>query len=1078
VSAGGDDTEPTIITRFVSQAARRPDATAIQGEPTLSYGELSARARAVADRLSSGDRAVLLTAQTGAQVAAALGALASGVTLVTLNPADPPGRHTDIVATVGPDVVLTDVAHHDRARSLLAPDAQIVVVDDPALAVDPARASLLSDDGPAPADLAVLVCTSGSTGRPKAVMHTHANLLDNVRRYRAGVPLEETDRVAWLASLSGGQGLVTVLSTLLSGAALCPFSVADRGLTGLTDWLDAELVTVFDTIPSVLRSLAKTARGGRCRTVRQVRLASEGATGADHELFTRVFSADCALVSVLASSEAGVIAQGRLFAGERPGPGPLSVGAPAPGVQLTLLDGAGAPAGEGETGEIVVAHPHLALGYLDDPELSAQKFETVDGGRRLRSGDLGRFGPDGGLRVVGRVDRQVKVRGLLVQPEEVERVLLDDPTVSSSAVLVAHGAQGQARLTAHVAGVGGRRPSPAAVRGRAAGRLPAQAVPAEIIVHDELPLTATGKVDRTRIAALAPAHEPAIAPLPEPPVAPLPEPVAVAPAPEPVAVAPAPDPPAPPSVPAPEEVEAVLVELFAETLERPVDLHDAFLDLGVDSLSAAEIAAGVAARFGVELDLRTFASNLSAAGVAALVRRRLASGEGSDLPPLRRIERTSPLSQAQLRMWSATELDGSDPRWHVVVPFALRGPLDLDALREAVAQVVARHEILRTTFTEQRGEPLAVVAPALEIPVVHRDLRGEADPRAVADRAVAQELTVPFDLRHGPLLRLVVLQLGEDEYRLLRCSHHLVHDALSWRTFFDELAAAYAARSAGRPSPLTSPPALQYADYVHWEREWLRPGGPRWESDIAYWRRRLAPPVAPLRLSFARPEPLEGPVAHSGVLRWGFDAHVARGLDELGREEGATHFMTRLAVFAALLALEGDVRELVVGTPISTRVRAELQNMIGPFLNFAILRMAPAPSASFREWVSEVRRAVVDAGAHATVPWESVMSALRAEKVTIPAVTTRFVAWSALAPMRLGELELEPLPRECAEPSGFRLGVNRSFEAERCWAEFDPRIHDPELVAAFLDRLQTLGAVLAADPDRALGDLHAAVQLA
>jgi hypothetical protein len=264
---------------------------------------------------------------------------------------------------------------------------------------------------------------------------------------------------------------------------------------------------------------------------------------------------------------------------------------------------------------------------------------------------------------------------------------------------------------------------------------------------------------------------------------------------------------------------------------------------------------------------------------------------------------------------------------------------------------------------------------------------------------------------------------------------------------------------------------------VHWEREWLVPESARWRAEVAYWQRRLQAPVPPLALPFARREPVAEGTAGPGVLRWGLEPEDSHALDRLGRQLGATYFMTRLAAFAALLALDGETDDLVIGTPISTRIRAELQDMIGPFLNFVVLRLRFGQNATFRAWVGEVRRAVIDAGAHATVPWERLMPELRERGVTIPKVATRFVAWSALAPMRFAGLELEPLPRQCDEPWGFRLGVNRAFEADRCWVEFDPREHDPKAVGDFLDRLRTLVAVVAAEPDRPLRDLHRAATL-
>ncbi len=1068
------DTEASVTARFADRVRRDPDSPATGGQaPELTYRQLSALAQSYATRLPPlprGARVVLALDHDAHQIAAALAVLSRGLVLVTLNPGDPSARLREIADAVMPEVVLGDRSHRDAAlaagvradRLIELPAAAEVALEGPALGEGAARAA------PHPGDLAVLICTSGSSGRPKVVMQSHGNLVDNTLRYGGGLGIEPSDRIAWLASLSGGQGMATVFTALTHGARVCPFAIARRGVTGLADWCDAAGITVFDTIPSVLRGFAQTVRDRRLAGIRLVRLASEGAFDGDFDVFCRLFSPEARLASVYASSEAGVIAQGVRGPADRPPPGRLPVGSPAAGIEIALVDADGAPVPDGEAGEIIVTGDHLALGYWGDDALTARRLEVVDGRRRLRSGDMGRRGSDGGLTIVGRVDSQMTVRGHLLQPEEVEAALLAHPDVAAAAVTLLTSPRGDGRLTAYVAPEPGRRPEAEQLRESLRDRLPGHAIPSTIALRESLPFGANGKVDRARLVDAPPLAPPAAAfPAAALPAAALP-PAAL---PDGAAAGGAP-------APAPAEVEELLIALWTEALDSEVGRHDPFLDLGGDSLSAAVVAAGVHEALGVELDLRTFSSNLTVAGLAALIERRRSMGGGSELPPLRRAPRSSPLSSAQLRMWDAAELDATRPRWHVVVPFAIRGPLDPDLLRASIAEVVARHEILRTTFTERDGQPVALVHSEMTVALTCRDLRGEDDPEGAVDAATAAELQAPFDLRAGPLLRFALLRVGEQEHRLLRVSHHLVHDALSWRTFFGELTRAYAARREGRPSPLGPEPELQYTDFVHWEREWLTPESDRWRAELAYWHRCLGPPLPPLALPFARSEPVgDGPTG-PGVLRWGLAPGDSDALDRLGRQVGATYFMTRLAAFAALLALEGDSEDLVIGTPISTRIRAELQDMIGPFLNFVVLRMRFTGAPTFRGWVGEVRRTVIDAGAHATVPWERLMPELRERGVTIPRVATRFVAWSALSPMRFADLELEPLPRECDEPWGFRLGVNRAFEADRCWVEFDPREHDRDAVRAFLDRLQTLIAVVAAEPDRPLRDLHSAVALA
>jgi non-ribosomal peptide synthetase component F len=270
-------------------------------------------------------------------------------------------------------------------------------------------------------------------------------------------------------------------------------------------------------------------------------------------------------------------------------------------------------------------------------------------------------------------------------------------------------------------------------------------------------------------------------------------------------------------------------------------------------------------------------------------------------------------------------------------------------------------------------------------------------------------------------------------------------------------------------------PPLQYIDYAIWERAALRPRARGYQAEFDWWRRRFDTPVPPPRLPFERPVPDPAASPEEGFLRWGIEPRHSATLDRLGRTSGATFFMTRLAAASALLALETGAEDLVIGTPASTRTRPELQNMIGVFLNYVLVRLRFAGEPTFQQWLGEVRRSVIDTSAHVRIPTERLRRDLREQGVRLPMPAARFVAWPALAPMRFGGIELEPMPRRCAEASGFRLGVNRAYEADRCWAEFDPKVHDPRGVEEFLGRLRALVAAAAAEPDRPLRDLHAAV---
>ena len=1038
------DTAWSIGERFAQQVARDPTRVALEsGGSSTTYEELASLAARAAQALLDGrgavSRVALLLDHDDALVAGALGALSCGAAIVTLNPADPPARIAAICAQVRPDAVLVGPGHLERARAARIDDGSLV---DASSLAGTGAASLpgrhVDPDAPA-----FLISTSGSTGEPKIVVQTHRNVLHNVLRYTNGLGIRPDDRFALLAALSGGQGLATTWTALLNGCTLLPFPIAARGVTGLADWLEESGVTIFDTIPSVLRTFALALRGRSVGGVRIVRLASEAAVRGDFDAFREHFAADCVLASVLASSECGIVAQMLLTGdddviGER-----VPVGRPADGITVMLLGDDGVPAADGDVGEIIVESRYLSPGYLGDERLTAERFETAGGLRRFRSGDRARRAADGVLTVVGRVDAQVKVRGHRLQLEDVEAALSAQPGVGAAAVLVHTTPRGDAVLVAFVTPATGVSPDPPSLRRALRRRLPPHAVPAAFHLVDSLPLTAHGKTDRTRLAELwlelgraagaTPAAGRAVG-----------------------------------------ETEELLAALWADALERAdVGREEPFLDLGGDSLDAATIAAGVEDLFGVHLELRLFTGNPTVASMAASIdRARGAAGE--ERVELERAARPGILSSSQMRFWRQERVSGSPTRWNVVVPFELRGPLDLDALRRSLELLIDRHEILRTSYREQDGHIAAHVGETAQVELVVDDLADDPRREARISELIELERLRPYTLGEGPLHRWRLIRLGEQEHRLLRSSHHMIHDAETWTIFFDELAIVYEALLDGRPSPLGGPPARQYIDYAAWEQASLNDGCGSFEAEVDWWQARVGDVLEPVRLPFARPEADDAADRSDDVIRWGIPQGESAVLDEVARSVGATYFMTRLTAFAAYLALETGVDGLQIGTPVNMRTRAELQTMLGPFINFRPLRLRIAREQTFEEALRLVRREVLDVSAHARFPWEAIARELGRRGLQPPVVTASFSSWSSVGSMRFGGIELEPLPRPCGESRGFRVGVARAYEASRCWADFDPCVFDRVGVAEFVQGLRQFVAGICAAPARAIADVHAA----
>jgi amino acid adenylation domain-containing protein len=1018
----------------------QPEKPAVAGtswQPT--FAELDAASDAIARSLAARNgggsgRVALVMDHDAPLIAAMLGVLKAGQAIVVLNATDPPGRLDRIRRHVEPWMALIDRRHSDLARR--AGFDRVVEVPEPERHATPGR------PGPPiePDRLATVIYTSGSTGHPKGVMHTHHTLLHTALRHATGLELRADDRIALLASPSGGHGMGTTWMTLLTGATLCPFPVMNRGVATLPEWLREHRITVLGLSASLFRRLVHSLDGAAFSDLRLVRLGSEQVRRADFDACRRHLGDRCQFANVFSLTEAGGLSHGLLTAGEEPPPGPLPVGRPAEGVEIQLLNERGEPVQTGEPGEIVVHSSHLSPGYWRDETLTAQRFSSGPRGRRtFRTGDLGHLSDDG-LVIEGRGDAQVKIRGYRVELPEVEAALLALPEIEAAAARAEPTRHGDPRLTGYVVAAPGLPPAPSKLREALRSTLSEASIPTAFAFVDELPLNAHGKVDRERLAELKSslsAAGPAFA-----------EPVG--------------------------NLELRLSRIWAEALELDrVGRDDDFFDVGGDSLTAAEIGAAVYEAFGVEIDMRAFTRHPTVAGMAELLDRTGASRPNHGTA-LKRISREEPIpcSFAQERIWELTGRRGTPSSYSMAYVTGLHGPIDVDAMRTALAHVAGQHEPLRTTFIERDGVPFQVVRPRKEIDVPLDDVSAAPDAERRARELIRGRAAEPFDLENGPLLRLHLVRVGEGDHRLLRATHHLVSDRASWRIFFSELVPAYEALRRGQAPPAKGD-RLQYADFAAWQRLSLHPEGPRYQDQVAWWLDALHPYPPPLELPFARQTPVSDLPPSEGSIRWGIDPAATGTLDRLGRDQGATHYAVRLAVFAALLALETGQDEVTVGAYVDTRRLPETQSMFGYFSNLITLVLPFDPSATLRSWVAKVRLILIESIARSDLPYQLVCEELRASGRVPPEINAIFAVRSPMPDLPFGEVEQIPTdPALMSMPWGFNFTVDQQEESNRCQVDFDAHLHDPVAVRRFIDRYSGLAEAAGGDPDRPLGDLY------
>ncbi|MBV9061208.1 MAG: amino acid adenylation domain-containing protein, partial [Pseudonocardiales bacterium] len=881
---------------FEAQVIRTPGAIAVtSGNDALTYQQLNTQVNHLAHQLIQlGVRAedlvgVLMERSIGF-VVAELAALKAGGAYLPLDVRAPVERMRLLLAQADVSVLITDREWQVTASSVHG--GQIVNVSDDAAPWDAQN----SDPGVVidPEQLAYVMYTSGSTGVPKGVAVRHRDVVGLAfdRRFDSGghgrvllhspAAFDASTYELWVPLLRGGQ-VVVAPPTEIDGEVLRRM-VTQYGVTGL--WLTAGLFRlVAQDAPDCLAGAREVWTGGDVVPAAAVRRVLEACP-------------DLVVVDGYGPTETTTFASSYRMVGDRPVPEMVPIGRPLDNMQVFVLDDRLCPVRVGVAGELYIAGAGLARGYLNRPGLTASRFVAnpfgAPGKRMYRSGDLVRWNPGAELEYLGRADEQVKIRGFRVELEEIESVLGAHPGVSEVVVTAREHSAGTKQLIAYLVAGTENAPGSAELRDYLGEVLPDYMVPAVFVTLDELPLGATGKVDRRAL----PAPDGSLELVTE-------------------YIAPRTD------------TERIVAGIWEQVLGvNRVGVEDNFFELGGDSILSVQVMSRIRLVSGVELSPRLLFVSPTVAGLAAAIAESAHSAL-SAIPVAERVGEL-PLSFAQQRLWFLDQFAPDASGY--VTPFAvrLRGELNLDALAEAFSLVVARHESLRTTFETVQGRGVQVVHPPVPVSLPVSDLSDvpATQRQQELQRILTAHTNDGFDLASGPLLRVGLVRLDRDEHVLSVAMHHIITDGWSLGVLVAELSECYNAIVAGR-SPRLPELAVQYVDYALWQRELLT--GAVLDAAMDYWRGQLAG-VPALELPTDRPRPTVLTSA-GGVCEFVVPAAVTSRLKELSRRQDGTLFMTLVAACQVLLSRYSGQDDIAVGTVVSGRDRAELEGLIGFFVN-------------------------------------------------------------------------------------------------------------------------------------------------
>ncbi|MFA0964354.1 amino acid adenylation domain-containing protein [Roseivirga sp. BDSF3-8] len=931
-SSHKDVTANGTITGLIESGAdiRNKDKALFVGETTISFKEIDKQANRLARYLTQtiqvekGSLIGVCTGRNEQMLISLLAVVKSGAAYVPLDPAYPPARLEFIIGDAGLDYVICDTVDQLSGQKGITR----VVLEE----LEQTLSTILEtgiEDQSKPEDLAYLIYTSGSTGQPKGVEITHGNAATFLNWALQEFADTDFKTVYAVTSFCFDLSVFELFYPLFAGKNI---RILNDGLD-IEKWTGKDENILINTVPSVIAGLL--ASGTDLKNVTAINMAGEPVPLSIKE---KLCDTVIQVRNLYGPSEDTTYSSCYTFDAKDDG---VPMGRPVSNTRFYVLDDEQNLLPAGVPGELCIAGDQVSRGYRNRPVLTADKFipNPFGAGSMYRTGDLVRWMPDGNMMFIGRNDSQIKLRGFRIELGEIEAALVTYRTIDKAAVILDGEGQDK-RLIAYLETA--EPVNEKNLTDHLKSIVPAHMLPQQFVSLAQLPLNANGKIDRKA--------------LPKPSRASA----------------------ASPSVAAARNEREEMIRIAFSSLfpEQGVTVKDHFFQLGGDSLKAARLIARLEKEMGSTLDLRDLFENPTVEGLAAAINS--SNGEEIKAPVPVPAQENYALSHAQKRLWVIDRFEGGQSAYNITEAYVLEGESDINALEKAFDLVYARHESLRTRIILQEGEPRQQIEAVdrLTLPWSVSDL---ADTDAADERVkeiARAEATRMFDLEKGPLLNIHLLNLRGEQRVLIITMHHIITDGWSLNVFFTEVLSAYNALRDGDEVKLPALP-LQYKDYAHWQNDQL--SGESLTKHRGYWVDQFKGEVPVLDLPTDMPRPARR--TYNGASKSiPLGLELTKGLNKLARDNDSSLFMVLLSGIYSLMHRYTGQTDIVLGTPVAGRIHADLEPVIGMFLNNLPLRTSFNRQDSFEALLNKVRRTTLDGFAHQVYPFDKLVEDLDVER--------------------------------------------------------------------------------------------------